>query len=1269
MQSILPILVVSFMLFLANKGYTQQNSNKLDPIKGVVQVKFKPDRTTNLQRMLLNRSNGKGKLNRSQKQDYVETGFRGVDQQNRNYRVTTMKRVFRPAGKFEEKHIAFGLHLWYEIEFDENQDLNQVIEAYRKLDEIEKASYVYKTHIEGTTKSTLKPTNLRKHQKTSLNKMDFSGAPNDPRYTDQWHYNNTGQEEGIVGSDIKLEQAWNIEKGDARVIVAVGDELIDPTHPDLEGNMWVNPGEIPGNNIDDDNNGYVDDIHGYDFVNNTGTLSPTSSHGTHVGGTIAAETNNGIGVAGVAGGSGSNDGVRLMSCGIIGPGSNAEYFVYAADNGAVISQNSWSGGSPQDATPIKEAIDYFITNAGGAGKAMNGGLVVFSMGNNNSEFFDSYKASEKILRVVATNNKDERASYSNYHVDASIAAPGGEDQSGVISTVLNDNYGASRGTSMATPHVSGVAALIVSKAYGTVNADEVRSILTGTTDFIDYRSPSYAGKLGTGRLNAYQALRVAENKNIPIAVRASNITENSALINWESLTQQTSFDLRYKKSSETSWTTITVTGTSKQLTNLEDGEWYDVQVKTNGGAAYSSTTTFITKPSLFSAPVLVASTIGETKLDLSWNNVKGAVTYELRYKVKNENTWLSIESNLGTTITLEDLYPNTVYEVQIRSVNTDLYSSYSSSLEVRTTFTSCGEVQPWEPRTYTGSGTKVSYEGNIYSNRWHAEKNHVPSKHNVWSKIGVCNPDANQPPTVTITQPTNGQVIEQETLSAITLSANANDPDGTIASVQFEANGVTLTQGNNISWLPTAFGTYTIKVTVTDNRGATATHQVDITIRQVSNNQSPTVSITQPSDGQIIEQETLSTITLSANANDPDGTIASVQFEANGTTLTQGNNISWLPTAFGDYTIKVMVTDDKGATATDQVNITIRQTSSNQSPTVSITQPSNGQVIEQETLSAITLSANANDPDGTIVSLQFEANSVILTSGNNISWLPTAFRTYTIKVIVTDDKGATATDQVDITIRQTSSNQPPTVSITQPTNGQVIEQETLSAITLSANANDPDGTISSIQFEANGVTLTSGNNISWLPAAFGDYTISVTVVDDKGATVSDLVSITIKETNSGNCNGIAPWDPGRIYPSTGGVKVSHNGSIYENKWWTQNNEPGTGGPWGPWKLIGPCRNANAKAYTDLLSGETGSFIVGTKENHVEVLFYQKQKGSFKFSLYSLDGKYIDQLTSGYVPKGPHILNMSTVGVSNGIYLIKLEQNGVYQSIQKVIIRE
>src|SRR5690606_32622960 len=132
----------------------------------------------------------------------------------------------------------------------------------------------------------------------------LAGPANDPMLGDQWHYNNTGQVDGTPGSDISLFQAWSIETGSPDVIIGVTDGGAQVNHPDLAANMWINEDEIPGNGIDDDNNGFVDDIHGYGFGDNSPTIAP-DDHGTHVSGTIAAVTNNGLGVAGVAGGTGS----------------------------------------------------------------------------------------------------------------------------------------------------------------------------------------------------------------------------------------------------------------------------------------------------------------------------------------------------------------------------------------------------------------------------------------------------------------------------------------------------------------------------------------------------------------------------------------------------------------------------------------------------------------------------------------------------------------------------------------------------------------------------------------------------------------------------------------------------------------------------------------------------------------------------------------------------------------------------------------------------
>ena len=329
-----------------------------------------------------------------------------------------------------------------------------------------------------------------------------------------------GQNNGTIGSDISLTEAWTIETGDSSVIVAINDGGVDWRHEDLAGNMWVNPGEIPGNNIDDDNNGYIDDIYGYDFALDR-PLFLLDYHGTHVAGIVAAETNNGIGVAGVAGGSGNNDGVRIMSCAVfcnVGffntSGGFEEAFTYAADNGAVISQNSWT----YDTMDIFEqstldAIDYFIAEAGSPLAPMDGGVVFFSTGNSGESGQWWPGCYEPVVAVAATNNNDVKTIYSNYDTWVDISAPGGEYENdeapvltGILSTLPNDEYGFDKGTSVACPHVSGVAALIVSHYTGNITPQEVIDRLINTTDPIDSLNPNFMGQLGSGRLNAYAAL-------------------------------------------------------------------------------------------------------------------------------------------------------------------------------------------------------------------------------------------------------------------------------------------------------------------------------------------------------------------------------------------------------------------------------------------------------------------------------------------------------------------------------------------------------------------------------------------------------------------------------------------------------------------------------------------------------------------------------------------------------------------------------------------
>jgi subtilisin family serine protease len=443
---------------------------------------------------------------------YVVFNINSIDQLNQRFGPSGFDKLFRtdpPSSKFYDRHRAWGFHLWYTLYFDENTDVKELVSEYSKLSEVSIAEPFYKSSLHSSPVIT----DIPKSDENNSGQASMDWTPNDPSFNVQWHYHNTGQQSGTVDADIDLPEAWNIERGNSDVIVSIHDMGVQYNHPDLNGNMWINQAEQSGTaGVDDDGNGYVDDIYGYDFYHDNGTIE-AGYHGTHVAGTVAAESNNGIGVSGVAGGTGSNDGVRLMSCMVYyGSGSGIGHHlapVYAADNGACIDQNSWgynTAGAYDQA--VLDAIDYF--NANGGGDALTGGITIYSAGNSNSSghYYPGYYSGT--LSVAATNNQDIKSYYSNYGSWIDISAPGGETISvterGVYSTYTTSTYDYLQGTSMACPHVSGTAALIVSMAYGQLMATDVKDILINTTDDIDATNPGYIGLLGSGRLNAYQAL-------------------------------------------------------------------------------------------------------------------------------------------------------------------------------------------------------------------------------------------------------------------------------------------------------------------------------------------------------------------------------------------------------------------------------------------------------------------------------------------------------------------------------------------------------------------------------------------------------------------------------------------------------------------------------------------------------------------------------------------------------------------------------------------
>ncbi len=478
-----------------------QGSQTYNGVKVAAQkVRFKLEASTSsyVKAMMASKMNANGFMKKASGEAYVQTGVSSLDQLNAQFMTEDIRRVFRPAGKFEQKHIEAGLDLWYEVTVSGDEDLDLVLFAFEGISEIEIAEPVYQRTLRDVEGSG----DLPYVGTAGMEEEILPGPPNDPRYN------------SMYGLDIiNAEDAWGLETGSANVVVAIEDQGVDYNHQDLSGHMWTNSGEVPGNGVDDDNNGYVDDYYGYNFGNNNGNIA-IDYHGTHVGGTVAAETNNGVGVAGIAGGSGNNDGVRLMSLSVFGNGSQGgfdEAFVYAADMGAVISQNSWGGGSQSNV--LEDAIDYFIANAGGPNAVMDGGLVVFAAGNSNtSSTTNGYPASySPTVAVASITSNRTKSSFSNYGSWVDISAPG----SSILSTYPNNSYNSISGTSMACPHVSGVAALVVSANEGNITASQLRNILESTASDVDSYNASYSGLLGSGIVDAYAALSGGDNPPPP----------------------------------------------------------------------------------------------------------------------------------------------------------------------------------------------------------------------------------------------------------------------------------------------------------------------------------------------------------------------------------------------------------------------------------------------------------------------------------------------------------------------------------------------------------------------------------------------------------------------------------------------------------------------------------------------------------------------------------------------------------------------------------
>ena len=569
---------------------------------------------------------------------------------------------------------------------------------------------------------------------------------NDPESSKLWGLNNQGQViNGVAGTpdaDIDLPEALAHATIQTQVVVGIVDTGIDYNHPDLRDNMWKNPGEIAGNNRDDDGNGFIDDVYGFNFVNNTGNPMDDDEHGTHVAGTIAASLNNSQGVAGIASGAAKLMAIKFLDANGSGTYANAiralNYATMMSSRGVNLKvlNNSWGGYGTVPA--LEDAVN--ATNAAGM-------LFVASAGNESNDNDGEFKAipasyaSSNIISVAATNNLDELASFSNYGATTvDLAAPG----VGILSTTPGNRYQSFNGTSMAAPHVAGALALAWA-CHPDKTSTEIQDALFGSVDALD----SLDGAVATGgRLNVNNLLTALEDPILLAPLAPANLVVTDAgtdfiVLEWtDSSDNEESFSIEISADGGETWDLIGILEldtTTARIAGLESGSTYQFKVYASNSVGDSDSSNIaeaatLPLPEVPAGPSdLTVDGIGSQFVDLSWfDESDNEDSFLIEISRNGGNTWESVMSldADSTEARVGGLASATSYQFRVVAQNQVGRSEASNIVNARTTGgipQAPGNVRPdnvwsskvdvaWDDRSNNESGFRILVSSNGGSN-------------------------------------------------------------------------------------------------------------------------------------------------------------------------------------------------------------------------------------------------------------------------------------------------------------------------------------------------------------------------------------------------------------------------------------------------------------------------------------------------------------------------------------------------------------------------